>query len=215
MNMTARKRRGRPSGDHGKHQRDVAHTLLKVIGERGFEKASMRAVARKANCTTGVLSHYFSSKEDLICHAIHLLFDWADRGTAAAAEHGDSLKALQLVLDIAGETEQPPFDFWAVWLQVLARAKHNRRLTQIISKRHGQFRDLLTRIIREGQEAKQLRSDIAADLLADHINAVTDGLGLMAPLETQRLTKERRDALAKLTLMFVRRDSATEWNHER
>ena len=204
MNSKAGHRLGRPSGDHAKRQREIADTLLKVIGTHGFEKASMRLVAREANCTTGVLSHYFSSKEDLICHAVDLLFDWAEQRVTAAAEDSDSLNALQSALGFSDDSQRPSFDFWAVWLQVLAKAKQNRRLAQIVSKRHGRFRDLLTRIVKDGQKRMQIRTDIAADLLADHINAVSDGLGLMEPIEIKRLTEERCTQLLKISIAFMR-----------
>jgi AcrR family transcriptional regulator len=204
MSVSVRPKLGRPNGDHGQRQRDVADALLKVLGERGFEKASTRAVAREAHCTTGVLSHYFRSKEDLVCTAVDLMFDWVEQATLAAMRNRDSVLALKIVLGISKGAKEPPFDFWAVWLQVLAKARHNRRLTQIVRKRHGRFRELLTQIVADGQERGQLRVDISADLLADHINAVTDGLGLMAPIETERLTRKRSETLLELSVAFAR-----------
>lgn len=195
---------GRPKGDHAKRQQQIAHALLRVIGEYGFDKATMRLVAREASCTTGVLTHYFDTKTDLVCSAIDILFDWAEQLARTAAAGGESLKALQVVAGISGEGERPPFDFWAVWLQVLAKAGQSRRLSQAVRKRYGRFRDLLTEIIREGQRRKQIRSDISADLLADHINAVSDGLGLMAPIESTRLTSERIRQLMKISVDLLR-----------
>src|SRR6201999_1319524 len=101
------------SGDHAVRQREIADTLLRVIGTSGFEKASMRVVAREAHCTTGVLTHYFSSKDDLIAHAIDLLFDWAERRASIAAQAGDSLKALEIAFGVADDGAGPSFDFWA------------------------------------------------------------------------------------------------------
>jgi AcrR family transcriptional regulator len=195
---------GRPSGDHAQRQREIANTLLKVIGEHGFEKASMRLVAREANCTTGVLSHYFSSKEDLDCIAVDLLFDWAEQRAIAAAKGRDSLKALLSAAGLVDGGEQPDFDFWAVWLQVLAKATKSRRLAHVVRKRHGQFRLILTKIISDGQERKQIRTDISADLLADHFNAIADGLGLMAPIEVSRFDWKRVVQLADISIAFLR-----------
>jgi TetR/AcrR family transcriptional regulator, transcriptional repressor of aconitase len=200
MGRIVKKTAGRPETDHGKRQREVADVLLRVIGEQGFEKASMRMVAREAGCTTGVLSHYFSSKEDLVCHAVNLMFDWIDRQTEAASHVSDRLEAIRIALGTSEDTEPLPFDFWAVWLQVLSKAKQSRRLTQIINERHGKFRNALTRLIVEGQEQLQLRGDVNAELLADYVNAVSDGLGLMMPIESKRLSKKRRNDLMTLCL---------------
>jgi TetR/AcrR family transcriptional regulator, transcriptional repressor of aconitase len=202
MNIRPARKPGRPAGDHAQRQRDIADTLLQTIGTHGFERASMRVVAREAGYTTGVLSHYFASKEDLICHAVDLLFDWAEHRAAGPGE-SDCFTALRRTLG-TDESEEPPFDFWGVWLQVLAKAKQNRRFAQIVAKRHGQFRDLLTAIIRGGQKRKQVRTDIPADLLADYVNAVSDGLGLMAPIETRRLSKERIARITEMSIEFLK-----------
>jgi AcrR family transcriptional regulator len=204
MALTAPRKSGRPIGNHRDRQHRIANVLLKVIAEQGLEKASMRAIAREARCTTGVLSHYFSNKEELIRLAVDMLFDWADHRARAALERSDSLAALEIVIGNPGKDERLEFDFWAVWLQVLVRARRNRRLAQIVSRRHGRFRDLLTRIIAAGQREKQIRTDVDAGLLADYINAISDGIGLMSPIESKRLTSKRVTELISVSLHFVR-----------
>jgi len=73
MSPNIPKKRGRPNGDRSKRQRDVSDALLKVIGEQGFENASMRAIALEARLHDRVLSHYFTGKEELIFHAVQLV----------------------------------------------------------------------------------------------------------------------------------------------
>jgi AcrR family transcriptional regulator len=204
IKVNTKRPRGRPSGDHEERQREITDVLLQVIGVHGFDKASMRLVARQANCTTGVLTHYFSSKEELLCRAGELLFDWAEQLARDAAAGGDSLRALQIVSGVVEHGEQPSFDFWSVWLQVLSKARQNQRLADVVRKRYGKFRKLLTEIIRAGQARGQIRSDVEASLLADHVNAVTDGLGLMAPIESGRLTQKRIRDVMQVSIEFLR-----------
>jgi TetR/AcrR family transcriptional regulator, transcriptional repressor of aconitase len=203
-NVTAAgsRRLGRPSGDHAKRQRELAHVLLKVIGTYGFDKASVRLVAREANCTTGVISHYFSSKDDLALIAVNLLFDWAEQRASVAAESVDSLRALMSA--VYDDDERPTFDFVAVWLQVLARSMRNKQLAELVRKRNARFRTILTKIVRDGQKRKQIRTDVDPSLLADYFNAISDGMSLMAPIETSRFTRQRIARVAKVGIEFLR-----------
>jgi AcrR family transcriptional regulator len=208
MPTKAGRKPGRPPGDHAIRQREITNTLLEVIGLYGFDKASLRLVARQAKCTTGVLTHYFRSKEELVTSAVDLLFDWAEQMAGSAANGTDSIKVLQILAGTSDDTQQPPFDFWAVWLQVLAKAKQDRNLAQLVRTRHGRYRALLTKIMKAGQKRGEIRNDIEAGLLADHFNAVSDGLSLMAPIESTRFTKQRTARLILMSIDLLRPASA-------
>ena len=192
-------KRGRPSSDHAERQREIADVVLKVIETHGFDKASMRLIAREANCTTGVLSHYFPCKEDLMLYAVDMLFDKTDQNIDAAIKFDDPLEAVEYIVS-GGDAADWSFDFWSVWLPVLAKARHDSRLARKVNKRHGRFRDRLTQVIKAGQEKNQIRTDIEAALLSDHINAISDGLGLMGPFEKKRLSKKRIAELIKISV---------------
>ncbi|WP_018350339.1 TetR/AcrR family transcriptional regulator [Longispora albida] len=69
----------RIKGDHEARRRDVSEAVWRVLARHGFGGLSMRAVATELGATTGLLTHYFPSKRDLITHALALL----DERTAA------------------------------------------------------------------------------------------------------------------------------------
>ena len=53
---------------------EIVSAAGRIIEQKGLEGASLRAIARELGCTTGVLTHHFVSKEDLLHAALDALF---------------------------------------------------------------------------------------------------------------------------------------------
>ncbi len=95
----------RHKGDHEARRRDVSAAVWRVLASHGFGGLTLRAVATEMGATTGLLTHYFPSKKDLIEHALTLLDEhrMADRPT----EFPDGLAGLRaMLLEILPLTEQ-------------------------------------------------------------------------------------------------------------
>jgi len=54
--------------DHAQRGR-IALVACRVVAEHGFDRASMVRIARAAGYTTGMLGHYFDTKQDIIIAA--------------------------------------------------------------------------------------------------------------------------------------------------
>jgi AcrR family transcriptional regulator len=59
-------------GDTYKH---IIDSALALVAEFGLEKASLSMIANKAGISKPAIYYYFSSKEALLDHLFHLLFD--------------------------------------------------------------------------------------------------------------------------------------------
>lgn len=63
----------RHKGDHEARRRDVSGAVWRVLAAHGFGGLTLRAVATEMGATTGLLTHYFPNKKDLVAHALTLL----------------------------------------------------------------------------------------------------------------------------------------------
>lgn len=63
----------RHKGDHDARRRDVSAAVWRVLVARGFGGLTLRAVATEMGATTGLITHYFPSKKDLLAHALTVL----------------------------------------------------------------------------------------------------------------------------------------------
>lgn len=56
--------------DHDQRREALCLAAAQLIHQKGLEAATVRAIARAAGCSTGVLAHYFADKDDLVAHVL-------------------------------------------------------------------------------------------------------------------------------------------------
>jgi AcrR family transcriptional regulator len=59
--------------DHDSRRQDVSEAVWQVLAEQGFGGLTMRAVAAALGSSTGLVTHYFAGKRELIAHALDIL----------------------------------------------------------------------------------------------------------------------------------------------
>lgn len=54
--------------DHAQRREDISRAVWQVVSDRGLDGLTLRAVAAAADCTTGMVTHYFRDKKALLAH---------------------------------------------------------------------------------------------------------------------------------------------------
>lgn len=111
--------------DHAARRDEIAQIACKVVAEYGFEHATVARIARAAGYTTGMVAHYYDSKQDIVLAALRLmLMRIEERLTRERrSPHSDLVEVLSeaLAIDEQRFTESA---FWmAFWGQMSADAK--------------------------------------------------------------------------------------------
>lgn len=88
----------RPRGNHAARRDEIARAGGRVIAARGLGQVTLRDVAAALGVTTGVLTHYFPSKEALLRHTKDLVFDEAYARARAAASGPPGLARVEAVV---------------------------------------------------------------------------------------------------------------------
>jgi AcrR family transcriptional regulator len=134
--------------DHAQRREEIALVACRVVAEYGFEQATIVRIAREAGYTTGMVAHYFDTKQDIIIAALRLILTRIEARLTKPPAGGR--QDLQAVL-----TETLPIDaqryiecaFWtAFWGQVSA----DKRLRRINAWLHREYMRLFQRCIAEG-----------------------------------------------------------------
>jgi AcrR family transcriptional regulator len=86
----AGRRRGRPPGG-GNTREDVLAAARRVFAERGYEGATLRAIAAQAGVDPAMVRHFFGDKGGLFRAALHLPFDPAPALAGVVAGGVDGL----------------------------------------------------------------------------------------------------------------------------
>ncbi|WP_222131307.1 TetR/AcrR family transcriptional regulator [Pseudonocardia sp. C8] len=187
-------------GDRDARRAELLQAAVSVIAEEGYASTSLRNVARRAGCTTGAVTYYFSSKEKLLTALVESRFDSYDAMLEAVRDDADIESLIRRWL--VHSTGDP--EYWPVMSQLLAHARYEPALAAIIERRYARFRKEYASILAAGQARGVVRDDIPADLLADQLSASGDGWMLMFPFERERFTPSRVDAIVESILTLLR-----------
>ncbi|WP_028628321.1 TetR/AcrR family transcriptional regulator [Metapseudomonas resinovorans] len=193
-------RRGRPVGDHNAKRAELLAAAIAVIAREGYAGASMRKVAQHAGCTTGAVTYYFANKEEMVSAVAQNLFDRVDALLETNRERFDIRSLIRQWLDWTTSDEP---DNWLAWLQLLTHARHEPAFAVVIKQRYARFRQVFTAVLEEGQAKGKIRDDVPADLLADQVSAISDGWLMMLPIEPERFSAERGQALLDALITLI------------
>jgi hypothetical protein len=169
--------------DHAARRDEIALVACRVVAEHGFEKATVVRIAREAGYTTGMVAHYFDSKQEIILAALRLMLRRIEERLVRPARRGESLLVVlaeSLPLDAQRSIESA---FWmAFWGQMSADA----HLKQINTWVHGEYTRLYGRCLSEHwPEWPEWHEDLRDEVLravATFLNGLTAG-ALISPKE--------------------------------
>jgi TetR/AcrR family transcriptional regulator, transcriptional repressor of bet genes len=134
--------------DHDKRRDEIALVACRVVAEHGFEQTTIVRIARAAGYTTGMVAHYFDTKQDIIIAALRLILRRIEERLAPAtrAGHPDLVALLAEALP-ADATRFTECAFWtAFWGQVST----DRRLKRINTWLHREYLRLFERCLALG-----------------------------------------------------------------
>ena len=160
--------------DHDQRREQIAFAACEVVAKYGFERASVARIAKAAGYTTGMVAHYFKSKQDIILAALRLILRRIEtRLTPGGQQRSDLLSVLSesLPIDSARLVECA---FWtAFWGQVST----DRSAKQLNAWVHQEYARVFERCIDaywpQWQRWKpRVRADVLASLMT-FINGLT------------------------------------------
>jgi TetR/AcrR family transcriptional regulator, transcriptional repressor of bet genes len=134
--------------DHEQRRNEIALVACRVVAQHGFEQATIVRIAREAGYTTGMVAHYFDTKQDIVTAALRLILRRIEeRLTPSAGEQAPELLALLTEALPVDETRYIECAFWiAFWGQVPA----DRRLKRINAWLHREYLRLFERCLARG-----------------------------------------------------------------
>lgn len=176
-------------------RRAVIHVTTELIASEGLASLSIRKVADRAGYSTSFVTHYFTSKEDLVLATYQAHASAASERTRQALAHppdGDALMGLLIAL--------LPLDAdrmleWRIWTAFQGLTIGDARLTQQWRDR---VRTALARI-RDAVEAERregrLPEDVDPRLEAQRLLALVNGIAFLALLDPRAMPARQQRSL--------------------
>ena len=178
--------------DHEDRRRAIADAVLAVVADQGVTGATFRAVADESSWSTGVLSHYFRNRDDMLLAALRRageLAALAQRGISSSMTGRDAVRAIL--------EEELPLDsrrlaLTRIFVFFYAEAAADESIRAEINGYLSRWRKQTEVAVRAAQECGEISADFDAAQLAARLVALTDGLSIHAIFDRPLLDELRR-----------------------
>ena len=147
----------------------------------------MREIAREGGYTTGVLSHYFRNKQELLAYALGLVVDRQAERVVRVAQVG-LRPALAELLPLDAERRRE----CVIWLALTTASLQQPDLAAELQRRCAQARAAIRSAL---SNALATSSTEDIDDLADELQALIDGITINALGQSERYPPERQLAV--------------------
>jgi len=132
--------------DHAQRRDEIALVACRVVAAHGFDGASMVRIARESGYTTGMLAHYFDSKQDIITAALRLILRRIDERLRRPAQGAAGPDLLDLLLEALPIDAHRRIEC-AFWITFWGQVTADKRLKRINAWVHREYTRLFERCL--------------------------------------------------------------------
>jgi AcrR family transcriptional regulator len=130
---------------------ELISATLKVISARGFERTTVRDIARAADASVGSVNYYFKSKDDLLRTVVaETDARFRRQVRQAVADAADYPAKLARVVDLCFPSQGEDGPDWAVFVDFWYRASRQESYRAIFEEAHAEWIELLCQVLADG-----------------------------------------------------------------
>ncbi len=129
--------------DHERRREEIAQVACQVVAEYGFQQATIARIARSAGYTTGMVAHYYDSKQDIILAALRLILKRIEERLQRRQGEGDA--DLLAVLSEALALDKQRFIECAFWMAFWGQVSADKTLRRLNVWVHREYMRLFER----------------------------------------------------------------------
>lgn len=157
----------------------IVGATIRCLARHGYARLTMKALAREASVSQGILHYYFADKRAILTAAFRAVTAGLNRRVAIAQARSarDPSARLRAVVGACLEAAVEERDHWLVFVQFWSEMLHDRELSRINAALYEQSRSQLAALVSEGIRAGVFR-DVNVRHAAAVIVGVVDGVSL-------------------------------------
>ena len=175
--------------DHEIRKAEFAAAACEAIFQHGIDALKLTNVATIAGCTTGALTHYFETKDELIIAAID--YAWSSirkrMYEQLEQENVDALAFFSELLPTTREKQKAN----TVWFHYWLRSIHSLELARKKDENHIEWLSMMAacfdKLYKQGTITKRV-----SDMDLETIDAVVHGISLHGVIAPDRWSAERQ-----------------------
>ncbi|MEM9808796.1 MAG: TetR/AcrR family transcriptional regulator [Cyanobacteria bacterium P01_D01_bin.56] len=167
---------------------EVAEAAWQVIVREGLDRTSMRAIAQEMSCTTGVVTHYFRNKQELILFALHQVAARLQVLMERAVTDLTGCDRLVAMLSSFLPIDQERQEILRVWVAFLGYAVGRADLMSDHQQSAGELRQMIIQELATLQTQGDIRPDVDPEQEANVLLALVNGVSLDTLIQAKSLS---------------------------
>jgi TetR/AcrR family transcriptional regulator, transcriptional repressor of bet genes len=134
--------------DHEQRRDEIALVACRVVAEHGFDQATIVRIAREAGYTTGMVAHYYDTKQEIVIAALRLILRRIEERLTRPA--GDGQSDLLTILTEALPVDEERYTECAFWTAFWGQVSADKKLKRINAWVHREYMRLFERCLEQG-----------------------------------------------------------------
>jgi AcrR family transcriptional regulator len=182
--------------DHERRREELADAALRLIARDGMRGVTTRAVAIESGWSTGVLSHYFGTLNDLLLAALRRAAEVQGRVFRERRSQSpeDPVEQLRLIVESMLPLDERRVALTRIFAVYYAELGVNHLAREEVVDYLDNFRRMVERIISRGQSDGAIPRGRDATELAVDLVALADGLSVHATIDPRILGRLQSEA---------------------
>jgi TetR/AcrR family transcriptional regulator, transcriptional repressor of bet genes len=162
--------------DHDKRRDEIALVACRVVAEHGFDQATIVRIAREAGYTTGMVAHYYDTKQEIVIAALRLILRRIEERLTRPVREGEAAPDLLTLLTEALPVDEHRFIECAFWTAFWGQVSADKKLKRINAWVHREYMRLFERCLAQGWPAWAQWSPAVRDQLLRSVVTFINGL---------------------------------------
>lgn len=179
----------------------IVKATWEIIATEGIQAATLRRVASQIRCSTGLITHYFADKDELVTHAYRLVLDkMIEAATERITCEHDIERRLIAAIEAIEPSDAQMKEFTIVMMNFWAQAAFNPAFAEQCRLDYKRWREMIAETICQAIEARELRPDADVRMLTNIVTLLSDGFSVGMTLTPSLYPKNHRRAIIRQIL---------------
>ncbi|HEV8016997.1 MAG TPA: TetR family transcriptional regulator [Steroidobacteraceae bacterium] len=161
--------------DHEQRREQIALVACRVVAQHGFDQATIVRIAREAGYTTGMVAHYFDTKQDIVVAALRLILRRIEQRLTPS--DNDARPDLLTLLTEALPVDETRYIECAFYIAFWGQMPADKRLKRINVWLHREYLRLFERCLARGwpewRDWPATTRDVVLRSVVTFINGIT------------------------------------------
>jgi AcrR family transcriptional regulator len=181
----------------------IIHAAWRLVVANGLAAVTIRAISREIGSTTGVVMHYFTTKEEVVEEMIDRLYSGLRASCSAALSGTPADQRLEKLLLATLPIRSKTAFGWKLSVALQGEVLRSERIAELHRQHYQKFEDDICAELQRLQGIRVLADDVDLKLLSRRLMVFIDGVGTQFVLRPGVMTPKVLRQLLKQELSFV------------